>query len=77
MLSKQVMYSYYQETLETVHRQEPELLQVAVWLQGRKIFLQDADSFVVPPEQLAEVLVSLRNNFHGGANYHLWPGQIC
>ncbi|NMB41844.1 MAG: radical SAM protein [Firmicutes bacterium] len=53
------------ETLETVHRQEPELLQVAVWLHrgGKNIFLQDADSFVVPPEQLAEILAFVKEQF--------------
>lgn len=52
-------------TLQLVYRREPELLQTAVWLYrgGKNVFLQDADSLVMPVEQLAEVLRFLKEQF--------------
>ena len=43
------------DTIELIYRQEPELLQIAMWLHrgGKNVFLQDADNLVMPAEQLA------------------------
>lgn len=54
-----------QDTLQLIYRREPELLQIAIWLYkgGKNVFLQDADSLVMPAEQLAEVLRFLKEQF--------------
>ncbi len=53
------------DTIELIYRQEPELLQIAMWLHrgGKNVFLQDADNLVMPAEQLAEVLYFIREQF--------------
>ena len=45
--------------------EDPQALQVAVFLAegGKSAFLQDADSLVLPPEKLAEVLEALHGAF--------------
>jgi len=50
------------ETLEFVYQRDPGLLQVAFWMYrgGKNVFLQDADSLVMPAEQLAEVLAFIK-----------------
>lgn len=55
------------DVLELVYRMEPELLQVAFWLHrgGKHVFLQDADSMVIPADQLAEVIAFIREQFPG------------
>lgn len=51
--------------LENVYRNEPDLLQIAFWLHrgGRNVFLQDADSMIMDPEQLAESISFLKEQF--------------
>ncbi|MDO9536627.1 MAG: radical SAM protein [Bacillota bacterium] len=53
------------EALELIYRQEPELLQIALWLfrGGKNVFLQDGDNLNMPAEKLAEVLTFLREQF--------------
>ncbi len=57
--------SVTRQVLETVYRQEPSLLQVALWLYrgGKNVFLQDADSMVMPAEDLAEILAFVCQQF--------------
>lgn len=57
--------SFPREALELIYRREPDLLQIAFWLfrGGKNVFLQDGDNFNMPPEQLAEVLFFLREQF--------------
>jgi len=53
------------ETLDIAYRQDPSLLQVALWLYrgGKNVFLQDADSLVMPPRDLVEILTTIRQAF--------------
>ncbi len=53
------------KTLEVIYQQEPGLLPVAFWLYrgSKNVFLQDADSLVMPAEQLAEVLSFIKEQF--------------
>ncbi len=53
------------DVLEAVYRRDPSLLQVALWLYrgGKNVFLQDADSLVVSPEDLVEILTFVREQF--------------
>jgi radical SAM superfamily enzyme YgiQ (UPF0313 family) len=51
-----------QEVLEEIYQHEPDLLQIAFWLYrgGRNVFLQDADSLVIPTAQLFEIITFLK-----------------
>ncbi len=53
------------EVLQLVYEQEPDLLQIAFWLfrGGKNVFLQDADCMVVPPDELAEVIYFIKEQF--------------
>lgn len=53
------------EILEAVYRKDPSLVQVALWLYrgGKNVFLQDADSLVMPPDDLAEILAFVCEQF--------------
>lgn len=53
------------EVLQLVYDHEPELLHLAFWLfrGGKNVFLQDADCMAMPPEQLAEVLLFIKEQF--------------
>jgi radical SAM superfamily enzyme YgiQ (UPF0313 family) len=57
--------SFPREALELIYRQEPELLQIALWLfrGGKNVFLQDGDNLNMPAEKLAEVLNFLKEQF--------------
>jgi len=57
--------SFPREALELIYRQEPELLQIALWLfrGGKNVFLQDGDNLNMPAAQLAEVLNFLKEQF--------------
>ena len=51
--------------LEKVYKENPDLLQIAFWLfrGGKNVFLQDADSLVMPTEQLSEAISYLKEQF--------------
>ncbi len=51
-----------QEVLQEIYQLEPNLLQVAYWLYrgGRNVFLQDADSLVIPTAQLIDIITFLK-----------------
>lgn len=53
------------EVLQLVYDHEPDLLQIAFWLfrGGKNVFLQDADCMILPPEQLAEVIFFIKEQF--------------
>lgn len=53
------------DVIESVYRENPDLLQIAFWLfrGGKNVFLQDADSLVMPAEQLAEAIKYLKEQF--------------
>lgn len=57
--------SFPREVLELIYRQEPGLLQIALWLfrGGKNVFLQDGDNLNMPADKLAEVLLYLREQF--------------
>jgi radical SAM superfamily enzyme YgiQ (UPF0313 family) len=51
--------------LTKINVDNPGLLQVALWLFGgaKNVFLQDADSLVLPVEKLARIILLLRRTF--------------
>jgi biotin synthase-like enzyme len=53
------------EVLEYIYKHEPDLLQIAFWLYrgGKNVFLQDGDNLVMPADQLAEVLLFIKEQF--------------
>jgi radical SAM superfamily enzyme YgiQ (UPF0313 family) len=53
------------EVLQLVYDHEPDLLQIAFWLfrGGKNVFLQDADCMILPPEELAEVISFIKEQF--------------
>ncbi len=53
------------QTAALVQSEHPELFQVAFWLYhgGENVFLQDADSLLLPVPQVAEILGLLREKF--------------
>ncbi len=53
------------EILQLVYDHEPDLLQIAFWLfrGGKNVFLQDADCMILPPEELAEVISFIKEQF--------------
>jgi len=54
-------------TVALVHEEHPELLPVAFWQYqgGETVFLQDADSLLLPVSQLLEILKLLKEKFPG------------
>ncbi len=53
------------DVLEAVYRRDPSLVQVALWLYrgGKNVFLQDADSLVMSPDDLTEILAYVCEQF--------------
>ncbi len=53
------------EVLENIYHREPDLLQIAFWLYkgGKNVFLQDGDNLVMPADQLAEILLFIKEQF--------------
>ncbi len=53
------------QTAALVQSEHPELFQVAFWLYhgGENVFLQDADSLLLPVPQVAEILGLLKEKF--------------
>ena len=57
--------SVTEEVVQQVYDQEPDLLQIALWLYrgGKNVFLQDGDGMVMPPQQLAMILRFIKEQF--------------
>ena len=53
------------QVLARINAENPDLLQVAFWLFGgaHNVFLQDADSLVLPAEQLSRIIQRLKQTF--------------